>query len=308
MTGRTDLLALCRIRGISWPFIAREGQRPGGLDRLLDGTASEQSRDSKKSLPLIEQGEARLAEHRDEVRAIVAAADADGIRLTTVLDEDYPINLRTVYNPPPFLFYRGELRRDDAWSVAVVGRRDPSAAGLRRARKMARGLADASVTVLSGLARGIDTAAHTACLDAGGRTIAVLGSGIRRIYPPENTELAARICANGAVVSQFWPDASPTQVSFPQRNVVTSGLGQGTVVVEASGTSGARMQARLALQQGKRVFLLPSLTKEHAWARSFLSRGAIEVRGVEEVVAMLRSPESIEEQTESRNQLTLALA
>jgi DNA processing protein len=173
---------------------------------------------------------------------------------------------------------------------------------------MARGLAEAAVTVLSGLARGIDTAAHTACLDAGGRTIAVLGSGMRQVYPPENVALAERICAHGAVVSQFWPDAPPTRISFPQRNIVTSGLGQGTVVVEASGTSGARMQARLTLQQGKLVFLLPSLTKEHGWARSFLGRGAIEVPGVAEVVAMLRSPESIQEQTDSRKQLTLALA
>jgi DNA processing protein len=301
-------LALCRVKGVRWPFLAREAQRLGGLERLLEGSASETSLDAEKSLALIVGDGARLDEHRDDVSRILEGTEAEGIQLTTVLDDDYPINLRTIYNPPPFLFYRGELRRDDAWSVAVVGRRDPSAAGVRRTRKMAKGLAQASVTVLSGLARGIDTAAHTACLAAGGRTIAVLGSGIRHVYPPENAALAEKICRSGAVVSQFWPDAAPTRITFPQRNVVTSGMGQGTVVIEASGKSGARMQARFAMQQGKLVFLLPSLTQEHAWARKFVEKGAIEVQGVEQVVEMLRSPESIQEQTDNRRQLTLALA
>ena len=112
---------------------------------------------------------------------------------------------------------------------------------------MARKLSKRGVTVLSGLARGIDAAAHAAALDAGGRTIAVLGSGLFKVYPPENRDLAERISDWGAVVSQFWPYAAPAKYNFPIRNIVTSGLGQGTVVIEASATSGAKMQARLAL-------------------------------------------------------------
>ena len=193
---------------------------------------------------------------------MLEGTEADGIRLTTVLDDDYPVNLRTIYNLPPFLFYRGTPRPDDALSVAVVGTRQATADGLSRAERMARLLVGADVTVLSGLARGVDTVAHQACLDAGGRTIAVLGSGIRRVYPAENRTLAEQITGHGAVVSQFWPDASPTSYTFPRRNVVTSGMSQGTVVIEASATSGAKMQARLAIEHGKQVFLLHSLVAE----------------------------------------------
>jgi DNA processing protein len=168
-------------------------------------------------------------------------------------------------------------------------------------------LTQAGVTVLSGLARGIDTAAHQAALDAGGRTIAVMGTGIRTIYPKENRELAARIIERGALVSQFWPETPPRTDTFPRRNIVTSGLSQGTVVVEASATSGAKMQARLALQHGKRVFLLSSLVSEREWARRYLERGAIEVRSVDDIVHQLQTPQAVQARSDQRRQLTLAL-
>src|SRR5262249_2922311 len=153
-----------------------------------------------------------------------------------------------------------------------------TAAGRRRAARMARLLAANGVTVLSGLARGIDTAAHQAALDAGGRTVAGLGTGIRRIYPPENPELAEQIVERGALVSQFWPDTPPTTYGFPRRNVTMSGMGQGTVVIEAASTSGAKMQARLALEHGKKVFLVHHLVTEQPWARRYLERGAVVVQ------------------------------
>ena len=131
-----------------------------------------------------------------------------GAHLVTVLDDKYPANLRLIHNLPPFLFVRGTLQRDDARSVAVVGTREASPDGLRRAAKMARGLAGDGVTVVSGLAKGIDSAAHEATLECDGRTIAVVGTGILRTYPAENAELAERILERGAVVSQFWPRAS----------------------------------------------------------------------------------------------------
>jgi DNA processing protein len=145
------------------------------------------------------------------------------------------------------------------------------------------------VTVISGLARGIDTAAHEAALAAGGRTIAVLGTGIESpIYPAENRELAERMLERGALVSQFRPTAPPTKFSFPMRNVVMSGMSAGTVVVEASSTSGAKMQARLALEHGKPVFLLDSLVTRQAWARDYAERrGARVVRSVDDIVAAL---------------------
>jgi len=155
--------------------------------------------------------------------------------LVTVLDPEYPANLRLVPNLPPFLFVRGELRDEDVRSVAVVGTQEASRAGLGRAQRMPRMLAERDVTVISGLARGIDTAAQRAALDAGGRPIAVFGTGITKCYPSENRDLAEEITGHGALLSQFWPTRSPGRDTFPRRNVVTSGLSQGTVLTSSHG-------------------------------------------------------------------------
>jgi DNA processing protein len=216
---------------------------------------------------------------------------SDGVSLVTVLDDEYPTNLRLVYNRPPFLFARGDLRPDDDRAVAVVGTRSASADGREQAARLARDLVDHGVTVLSGLALGVDTAAHDATLAAGGRAVAVMGTGIQRVYPAQNRELAARIVdTGGALVSQFWPDAPPTRYSFPMRNVVMSGMAVGTVVVEASSTSGAKMQARLALDHGKRLFLVESLVMHEGWARDYAERpGATVVKSVDDVLVALES-------------------
>ncbi|HEY3702951.1 MAG TPA: DNA-processing protein DprA, partial [Acidimicrobiales bacterium] len=204
-------------------------------------------------------------------------ADDPELGVVTVLDDDYPANLAQVFNRPPFLFLRGQLLPHDERSVAIVGTREPSDDGRTTTRDLAAALAEAGVTVVSGLARGLDTDAHTAALAAGGRTIAVLGSGIRHIYPPENTDLALRIGGSGAVVSQFWPDAPPSRTSFPRRNVVTSGIALSTVVVEAAATSGARMQARLAREHGRPVFLVESLVRSEPWASALVDQGGATV-------------------------------
>jgi DNA processing protein len=244
--------------------------------------------------------QADLAEHREAVARLVEQANADGIRLTTVLDPNYPANLRLVYNLPPFLFYRGELRPDDAYSVAVVGTLRPSPGGLARAQKLA--------SLLSGLARGIDTAAHEACLAAGGRTIAVLGSGVRRIYPPENADLAERIAAHGAVVSQFWPDTSPTPIHVPpaQCGHVGDGSGHGR-------DRGIRDQRREAAspardRAGQAGFPLSSLVTNRPWARRYLARpGVTEVSEVGDIIRSLRSPDQVERRAQERWQLSLDL-
>jgi DNA processing protein len=216
---------------------------------------------------------------------------SDGVSLVTVLDDEYPTNLRLVYNRPPFLFARGELRPEDDRALAVVGTRSASADGREQAARLARDLVYPGVTVLSGLALGVDTAAHDATLAAGGRAVAVMGTGIQHVYPAQNRELAARIVdAGGALVSQFWPDAPPTRYSFPMRNVVMSGMAVGTVVVEASSTSGAKMQARLALDHGKRLFLVESLVMHERWARDYAERpGATVVKSVDDVLVALES-------------------
>jgi DNA processing protein len=215
--------------------------------------------------------------------AQIARWSAQGMRLLTVLDSDYPANLRGVHDRPPVLFVAGRLLSDDARSVAVIGARKASPAGLAAASAIARHLAELRFTVVSGLAAGIDTAAHTAALAGGGRTVAVIGTGLRRVYPPENAPLQRQIIKQGAVISQFWPDSPPSRHSFPMRNAVMSGMTLASVVVEAAATSGARTQARLALAHGRRVFLLRSLLHQR-WAQELATRpGAHVVASPQEI-------------------------
>lgn len=278
---RALLLALPRIAGVHWSFVAREARRRGSVQHLLEGHCGENTHASRASMRCLAQQRHLIAQARDEAQTIVAAAARDGIQVTTILDDDYPPTLRGIRDVPPFLFYRGTLSDCGEMTLAVVGTRQASPYGLARARSLSALLAREGVTVVSGLARGIDTAAHEACLAAGGRTVAVLGSGLRRIYPKENVHLFERIAHQGAVVSQFWPDTAPSRKTFPIRNAVSSGLSLGTIVIEASRTSGAKMQARLALEQGRLVLLPRSLVEGQEWARDYLLRGAIEVPSIE---------------------------
>lgn len=305
------LLELCAIRvgreSVDWSLIARQAQNSGGLDDLYQGLITEKSAAAARSRPVLSSGLQHQDALAERVEAELDAASRARARLVTVLDEDYPANLRLIPNRPPFLFYRGELREDDARSVAVVGTRQATDAGIRRAGHMSKLLAEQGVTVVSGLARGIDTAAHRAAIDAGARTIAVLGTGITRCYPAENRDLAEAIAASGVLVSQFWPTTPPSRFTFPRRNVVTSGISQGTVVIEATSTSGAKMQARLALDHGKKVFLIHSLVTSQQWAKEYvIQRGAIEVADVEEVSGQLADPQHVLRASEQQQQLTLS--
>lgn len=208
---------------------------------------------------------------------------ASGLDVRTVLDPAYPPLLQSIFNRPPMLFVAGNWdQRRDYSAVAVVGTRRATDAGLRRARVVVKELAAAGTTILSGLALGIDTAAHETALACGARTVAVLGTGLRRLYPPANGGLAQRIlAAGGALLSQFFPDQPPTRWTFPKRNVVMSGLAVATIVVEAGETSGAKMQARFALEHGRSVFLLSSLVAEHDWARRYIQEGVESNHAVE---------------------------
>jgi len=199
-----------------------------------------------------------------------------GFRLLTLLDADYPQNLRQVHDRPPLIFTAGELGPADSRSVAVIGARRATGAGVAAAARIAEHLVSAGYVVVSGLAAGVDAAAHTAALAAGGRTLAVIGTGLARSYPAQNAGLQRRIVEEGAVISQFWPDQPPTRQSFPMRNAVMSGLALGTVVVEASQRSGARVQARLALAHGRPVFLLRGLVSQ-PWAQELAGRPGVHV-------------------------------
>ena len=227
----------------------------------------------------------------DDIAA--AAADLDrweraGTRMVTVLDDCYPSNLRMIHQRPPVLFMRGAGDERDGMSVAVVGTREPTPRGIEQTRRLAAGLIERGIPVVSGLAAGIDSTAHRTALASGGRTVAVIGTGIDRVYPPQNADLQREIAAKGLVISQFLPGAPPTKVSFPMRNAVMSGYALATVVVEAAYRSGARMQARLALQHGRHVFLMRSLL-EHDWARDYAQRpGVTVVENADDVFGELR--------------------
>lgn len=170
---------------------------------------------------------------------------------------EYPQSLKNIFDPPPFLYVRGKLLPGDCNAIAVVGSRRASDYGLRAANDISRELAQAGLTVISGMAAGIDSAAHRAALTAKGRTIAVLGCGADVCYPAENRRLYERIMENGAVVSEYAPGTGPDSYHFPARNRIISGLARGILVVEAGPKSGSLITARLALDQGRDVFAVP---------------------------------------------------
>jgi DNA processing protein len=173
------------------------------------------------------------------------------------VDPEYPERLRAIADPPPLLYIRGEFAAGDERAVAIVGSRSASEYGLKVARSISRGLAALGFTIVSGMARGIDGAAHQTALDAGGRTIAVLGCGVDRVYPPEHIGLYRSISRQGAVVSEFAMGARPAPFNFPARNRLISGLSLGVVVVEATEKSGSLITAALALEQNREVFAVP---------------------------------------------------
>jgi DNA processing protein len=309
-----NLLALCAARIgdhlIDWNLIARNAQTPEDLQALLGGMLREDGTTTvQRNRPLLQEAIKDLDPFLAWVDKEIAAAGGAGARLVTVLDADYPANLRLVPNLPPFLFYRGQLSGRDARSIAVVGTRQASEDGLRRAARMARELVDHDVVIISGLAKGIDRAAHDATLRAGGRTVAVMGTGIASpVYPAENRSLANVILdCGGALLSQFWPTSGPARWTFPKRNVVTSGTTLGSVVIEASSTSGAKMQARIAADHGKRVFLIRSLATSEPWAEKMITEGrAIQVSHTSDILDHLGTVESVQRASQQRQQLALA--
>jgi DNA processing protein len=282
------VLALTKASPREWYRTAAVISEAGSALKILAGNAGFLSAPHERYAEELVQG---VKPEDVEVAAeLIENVTSQGIKLYTVLDVGYPANLQMIYNRPPFIWVRGELTPQDFRAIAVVGTRQASSEGMQRAARLAHDLAGEGVTVLSGLAKGIDTAAHSAALTVRtGRTVAVVGHGIlTSVYPRENRALAEQVGQRGAIVSQFWPVAPPRQMSFPMRNVVMSGMAMGTVVVEASATSGAKMQARLALEHGKQLFLLESLVESQEWARRYAERPGVSiVRDLDDVLSVL---------------------
>lgn len=192
-----------------------------------------------------------------------------GLRYVSILSSEYPQRLRTVHDAPPFLFYRGELELARSGGMSVVGSRSATEQGLARAGEVAKYLVSQDVPVISGLARGIDTAAHEATLEAGGAPIGVIATGIAAAYTPATSRaLHEAVASAGVLVSQFMPDAHAMKHRFLQRNATMSGMGLATIVIEAGENSGARAQARLAMQHGRPVILTDVVAKSTAWGRA----------------------------------------
>ena len=179
------------------------------------------------------------------------------IAVVTRDDDEYPPLLREIHDPPGVLFLQGKLLPHDALAIAIVGTRHATSYGMRQAERLSASLARAGLTIVSGLARGIDSAAHRAALEAGGRTIAFLASGLLQIFPPENKSLAAQILKRGALFSENPPRFQPFRGAFPRRNRLITGMSLGVIVVEASHRSGALISARHAMEQGREVFAVP---------------------------------------------------
>jgi DNA processing protein len=250
-----DWLCLSLISGVGPRTLKLLLQRFGQPTAVLDAAPSD-LREVPGVGPKLSRAIA-LAREQIDVEEELRLCRENDIQIITTRDEAYPRVLLEIEDPPPTLFVRGELTPPDALAIAVVGSRHATRYGTTQSTKLAAGLARAGLTIVSGLARGIDAAAHRGALDAEGRTIAVLGGGLLNLYPPENAKLADDIAQHGAVLSEAPPRFAPTSGSFPQRNRIISGLSLGTIIVEASDRSGALITARHAMEQGREVFAVP---------------------------------------------------
>lgn len=244
-----------RVQGVGAVTYVKLIQRFGSPEAVF--------RASFKELCDVERVGARVAkaikefEDRAWVEEEMARMEGLGACLVGLGQERYPAALASIADPPPFLYVKGELLPEDRVAVAIVGSRAASQYGLKTTRRMARDLARNGITIVSGMARGIDSEAHRGALEGGGRTIAVLGSGLDVVYPPENRDLYQRIAQRGAVVSEYPFGTEPDGVHFPQRNRIISGMSMAVTIVEAAPKSGSLITADLALEQGREVFAVP---------------------------------------------------
>ena len=233
----------------------------------------------------------RILRAREQVdlESLSAKIELQGIKILTWEDESYPQRLKEIDQPPPVLYIRGEYLPDDVFAVAVVGTRRVTAYGRQIAEELACFLAANGITVVSGLARGVDSIAHQTSLKAGGRTIAVLGSGVDKIYPPENRALAERIMERGAIISDYAPGTPPDASNFPPRNRIISGLSLAVVVIEAGETSGALITAEFAAEQGREIFAVPGsiLAPQSKGTNKLIQNGALPLLSVDDLMQAL---------------------
>ncbi|MBN2580427.1 MAG: DNA-processing protein DprA [Pirellulales bacterium] len=250
-----DLVRFCLIDGVGPRTRKKLLERFGSPRAVFEAAPSELREVERVGPKLVDK--IRRAPEEIPAEAEITLCREQGVEILTECHPAYPRSLREIPDPPGLLFVRGTLLPADALAIGIVGTRHASPYGLRQADRLAQSLTRAGLTIVSGLARGIDAAAHRGTLSAGGRTIAVLGSGVLNVYPPEHQKLADEIASRGAVISEMPPRSQPLAGVFPQRNRLISGLSLGVIVVEAADRSGALITARHAMEQGREVFAVP---------------------------------------------------
>jgi len=280
-------MRLRAVEGLSDSTVCRAVCAFGSPEAVLSATREELVTIGDLTAP---QAKAVLrgpdAETREVIERDLKALQQLRLSVVTCLDLDYPPRLLAIPDPPPFLYVSGTITPDDHNAVAIVGSRLVTAGGRQITEQLSRELAGAGFTIVSGLARGVDAAAHRGALAAGGRTIAVLGCGIDRTYPPEHQTLRAQIEQHGAVLSELPLGAPPYASHFPRRNRIISGLSMGVVVTEAAMESGSLITARLAAEQGREVFALPGFVKAEnsRGTNGLIKQGAKLVETVHDII------------------------
>jgi DNA processing protein len=292
---------------IYWVLLTSVSQiGPARLARLLDRFGDAEAAWNASPLDLAGAGLDRRAieslltlRHKANPAVEWRKIEASGASVLTLDDPAYPVRLREIADAPPVLYVKGTLTEADDWSIAVVGTRRVTTYGVQVTEKVAGDVAAAGVTVVSGLALGVDTYAHRAALARGGRTIAVLGSGIDRIYPGENRALAQRIAEHGAVISEFPLGTKPDATNFPRRNRIISGLSRATLVVEGDHKSGAMHTASVAAEQGRDVFAVPGniLSPLSAGPNQLIKEGARVVTDATDILDELNLTAVVEQRT-----------
>jgi DNA processing protein len=288
-----DLLTLSLVPGIGPRLTAAMLERFGSASAALRAGVAELSAIPYLTPRLAES--IRCAMDCAETTAELERMERQGVRLIAWGEPDYPPSLATIDDPPYLLYVRGALSEADANAVALVGSRHCTDYGRRMAARLAMGLVRAGVTVVSGLARGIDGAAHRAALEAGGRTLAVLAGGLSRIYPPEHADLARAVEASGAVLTESKMEQEPLAGLFPVRNRIISGLSKVIVLIEAAEKSGALITAHHAADQGRTVMAVPGSVEaaSSGGVHELIRKGAVLCRGVEDILEELHGVSAV---------------
>ena len=284
---RTALIELSLVPGIGPRILGELMKHFGSATKILSASTTELT-----EIPGVGD---KLSRQIFNARSSGSASEIENLCQThsiSILDRfesGYPGRLNEIEDPPNLLYTQGTFQPQDQMAIAIVGTRHATTYGKKVAAQLARGLAMAGFTIVSGLARGIDAAAHRGALEAGGRTVAVLGSGLLNLYPPEHADLAKEVVGQGVLASEFHPHQAPKSGSFPQRNRIVTGLSLGVVVVEAADRSGALISARLASEQNREVFAVPGRidNRMSRGCHALINDGATLVQSVDDILEQL---------------------